>query len=64
MTCTDCSEPIVESERRSACLCERCHQPMHGECAMIAPGERELCERCFNADATGFMFAMMKGAEA
>jgi hypothetical protein len=54
MTCTDCQEPILESEYRGACWCKRCRGLLHAECRMSSPTEEDFCEYCLRLDAAEF----------
>ncbi len=47
MNCIDCKEAVIESERRVAVQCHRCHAPLHVECAMVNGQAHNLCEPCF-----------------
>jgi hypothetical protein len=58
MTCTDCNEPITESERRAARTCVCCSKPMHAECSMIGIKDDDTCEACLGLEVKGYADAM------
>jgi hypothetical protein len=65
MICTDCNEPITETESRARRTCVICEHPLHAECAMVGAGEVDLCEDCYELDEAGFVEAMgLRGVQA
>ena len=61
MTCCDCGEGIVESERANARRCHWCHGGLHGECAMLARLGDDACEECYTKDNSRFTLVMAHG---
>jgi hypothetical protein len=62
MTCCDCEEDILESERGNARRCRWCARALHGECAMLARLGDDACEECYTKDNSRFTFVMAHGS--
>lgn len=61
MTCADCGEDVIESERPGVRYCYFCKKPLHGECSMTTRGAEDACENCYSAEATRFTLVMAQG---
>lgn len=61
MTCCDCLEVFLESERPGARYCRECGQPMHHECVCLLDGD-DYCGACFEKETTRFYLVLARGA--
>lgn len=65
MTCTDCKEPVTETDRLNKRTCVGCRGDLHAECSMAGVDEEDLCELCHDLQRAAILEAMsVLGVEA